>query len=126
MKAVYELRVYQLAEELSDLVWDDFDSWPEKAQRTMGYQVIRSADSIAANIAEGYGRYTPADRRKFYVYARGSFEETKAWLRKAIRRKLVDGYRQEAYTAVIEELGLVLNGFIKSTRPLPVSDSENF
>ncbi|MEA2101082.1 MAG: four helix bundle protein [Thermodesulfobacteriota bacterium] len=25
----------------------------------MGYQIIRSSDSIAANIAEGYGRYTP-------------------------------------------------------------------
>ncbi len=58
----------------------------------MGYQIIRSADSIAANIAEGYGRYSPADRKNFYRYARGSFEETKAWLRKAIQRKIISDY----------------------------------
>ena len=78
MKEIYELDVYRLAEKLADRIWRDFDEWSVKAQRTIGYQVIRSADSIAANIAEGYGRYTPADRRKFYHYARGSFEETKA------------------------------------------------
>jgi len=119
MNPVYDLRVYQLSEELSDLVWQDFDTWPEKAQRTVGYQVIRAADSIAANIAEGYGRYTPPDRRKFYFYARGSFEETKAWLRKCIRRKLVGETRAQSYKAVVDELGLVLNGFIKATKLPP-------
>ena len=59
MKRVYELDVYKLAEELSDLVWHDFDRWNKKVQNTVGYQIIRSSDSIAANIAEGYGRYTP-------------------------------------------------------------------
>ena len=48
----------------------------EKAKRTVGYQIIRSADSIAANIAEGYGRYSPKDKANFYRYSRGSFEET--------------------------------------------------
>jgi four helix bundle protein len=54
------------------MVWHDFDKWNKKVQNTMGYQIIRSSDSIAANIAEGYGRYTPADRKKFYLYSRGS------------------------------------------------------
>ena len=62
MKRVYELDVYKLAEELSDMVWHDFDKWNKKVQYTVGYQIIRSSDSIAANIAEGYGRYTPADQ----------------------------------------------------------------
>jgi four helix bundle protein len=54
MKRVSELDVYKLAEELSDLVWTDFDSWDKKAQNTIGFQIIRASDSIAANIAEGY------------------------------------------------------------------------
>jgi len=90
MKEIYEMDVYRLAEDLSDMIWIAFDKWNTKAQNTIGYQIIRSSDSIAANLAEGYGRYTPADRKKFYLYARGSFEETKAWLRKAIRRKVMD------------------------------------
>ena len=56
MKLVYELDVYTLSEQLSDLIWYDFDKWSKKVQNTIGYQIIRSADSIAANIAEGYGR----------------------------------------------------------------------
>ena len=116
MKEVYELDVYRLSEELSDLIWESFDKWAEKAQRTKGYQIIRAADSIAANLAEGYGRFTPADRRKFYLYARGSFEETKGWLRKAIRRKVIAKQDVNEYTDVVNELGPKLNAFIRSTK----------
>jgi len=117
MKEIYELDVYKLAEELSDLIWYASDKWSVKAQNTIGYQIIRSSDSIAANLAEGYGRYTPADRKKFYLYARGSFEETKAWLRKALRRKVISSDQEAAkYKGIVEELGPKLNAFIKTTK----------
>jgi four helix bundle protein len=116
MKRVYELDVYKLAEELSDMVWQDFDRWSIKVQNTIGYQIIRASDSIAANIAEGYGRYTPADRKKFYLYSRGSFEETKSWLRKLIRRKVLSESDATEYKALVEKLGPRLNAFIKSTK----------
>ncbi len=117
MKEIYEMDVYMLAEKLSDMIWYDFDKWSNKVQKTIGYQVIRSSDSIAANIAEGYGRYTPADRKKFYLYSRGSFEETKAWLRKAIRRKVISASSEIAkYKEIIDELGPKLNAFIRATR----------
>lgn len=116
MKRVYELDVYRLAEDLSDMIWYDFDKWSNKVQRTIGYQVIRSSDSIAANIAEGYGRYTPADRKRFYLYSRGSLEETKSWLRKLIRRKVLSESRVAEYKTIIEELGPKLNAFINSTK----------
>ena len=115
MKRVYELEVYQLAETLSDLIWDNFDEWNKKTQNTIGYQIIRSSDSIAANIAEGYGRYTPLDRKKFYIYARGSFEETKAWLRKLIRRKIISDSYTEKYRQTIDKLCPKLNAFINKT-----------
>ena len=117
MKEIYELDVYKLAEEISDLIWYAFDKWSVKAQNTIGYQIIRSSDSIAANLSEGYGRYTPADRRKFYLYARGSFEETKAWLRKALRRKVISSDEEAAkYKEIVEELGPKLNAFIKTSK----------
>lgn len=115
MRAVYELDVYRLSEELSDLVWYDFDHWDKKTQNTVGYQIIRSADSIAANIAEGYGRYSSPDKRKFYIYSRGSLEETKTWLRKLIRRQILTHEKQVGYKKVIDELGPKLNAFIRST-----------
>jgi len=115
MKEVFELDVYRLAEELSDMVWRDFDLWTEKAKRTMGYQIIRSADSVAANLAEGYGRYSSRDKANFYRYSRGSFEETKCWLRKSARRELITEERTESYKRIIDELGPKLNAFIRST-----------
>lgn len=116
MKEIYEMDVYRLAENLSDLVWDAYDLWDFKAQKTVGLQIIRSSDSIAANIAEGFGRYNHADKKRFYRYARGSFEETKAWLRKAIRRGLISSNNGiELFTRVIDELGPKLNAFIKNT-----------
>lgn len=110
-----DLDVYKLGEQISDMVWTDYDSWPEKAQRTIGHQIIRSSDSISINITEGYGRYSPADRKTFYRYSRGSFEETKAWLRKASRRNLISQKRTEEYQYVIDVLGPKLNAFINST-----------
>ncbi|MQY79112.1 MAG: four helix bundle protein [Bacteroidetes bacterium] len=116
MKRVYELDVYKLAEELSDMVWYDFDKWDKKVQNTIGYQIIRSSDSIAANIAEGYGRYTPPDRKRFYIYSRGSLEETKSWLRKLIRREVLSESDASQYQKVIEKLGPKLNAFINRTK----------
>ena len=116
MKEIYEMDVYRLAERLSDMVWNAFDGWNAKAQKTMGIQIIRASDSIAANIAEGFGRYSPADRKRFYRYARGSFEETKAWLRKAIRRGVIsEDTDVEQLTQVIDDLGPKLNAFINTT-----------
>jgi len=116
MITVENLDIYKLSEELSDLVWFDFDNWNKKTQVTIGYQIIRSSDSIAANISEGFGRYTPKDRAKFYLYSRGSFEETKTWLRKLIRRKIIDKEQINKYEKIINELRPKINAFINKTR----------
>jgi four helix bundle protein len=50
------LLVYQLAEQLADLIWDMVMAWSNFARDTVGKQVVRAADSIGANISEGAGR----------------------------------------------------------------------
>lgn len=114
MKEVFELGVYRLSEALADMIWYNFETWSVKAKITIGHQVIRSSDSIAANIAERYGRYTPADRKKVYQYARGSFEKTKSRLRKTVRPKGISTKRSKDYKSIIDELGPKLNAFITS------------
>ncbi|MEA3500190.1 MAG: four helix bundle protein [Candidatus Marinimicrobia bacterium] len=116
MREIYEYNVYKLAEELSDKIWNDFDNWSSKVRNTIGYQIIRSSDSISANLAEGYGRYSSADKKKFYYYSRGSFEETKAWLRKLYKREVIFKKIMQEYKKIIDELGPKLNGFINSTK----------
>jgi len=115
MKNLQELDIYKLAESLSDIIWNIYDKWDYKAKHTIGLQVIRASDSIAANLAEGYGRFTTPDRKKFYLYSRGSFEETKCWLRKAFRRNLIDADEKMKIIEIINELGPKLNAFISKT-----------
>jgi four helix bundle protein len=75
MKRVYELDVYKLAEALSDMVWHDFDKWNKKVQNTVGCQIIRSSDSLTANIAEGCGRDSERELARFMSIAAGSASE---------------------------------------------------
>jgi len=102
---------YQLAATLADDVhktvstWRKFDTW------TVGVQLVRAADSIGANIAEGLGRGTLADQRRFFRIANGSLKETEHWLELASRRGLLGDGRFEPRTS---ELGRVLTGLIRA------------
>jgi four helix bundle protein len=65
-----DLKVYQLAEELADAVWAIVEKWGNFARDTVGKQLVRAADSIGANIAEGSGKGTFNDNRRFVRIAR--------------------------------------------------------
>ncbi|MBV9216298.1 MAG: four helix bundle protein, partial [Acidobacteria bacterium] len=52
-----KLRIYELSEAISDNLWDIATSWDAFARDTIDKQIVRSADSIGANIAEGVGRW---------------------------------------------------------------------
>jgi four helix bundle protein len=84
-KGFENLQVYQLAEDLSDQIWPIVKKWDKLAKDTVGKQLIRSADSIGANIAEGSGRGSYQDNRRFVRIARGSLFETRHWLRRAYK-----------------------------------------
>ncbi len=108
---VEDLDVYQMAEDLSDKVWDICIEWDYFTKDTIGKQLVRAADSISANLAEGHGRFHFKDRLKFCYYARGSLEETKSWISKAIRRKLISSELNEI-KQTIEILPKKLNAYI--------------
>jgi len=81
--------VYKLVEELSDAIWEIATKWDWFDRDTIGKQIVKSADSVGANIAEGVGRYGTQDNKRFVYFARGSLYETKHWLRRAYKRKLL-------------------------------------
>jgi four helix bundle protein len=109
-----ELRVYQLAEELCDAVWDLVREWEYFAKDTVGKQVVRSADSIGANIAEGTGRGSYQDNRRFVKIARGSLYETRHWLRRAFKRQLLSQDQIDHIKPLLDELAPKLNAYLKS------------
>jgi len=64
-----DLSSYKLSYDLSNLVWDIVIEWDYFAKDTIGKQFVRSVDSISANIAEGFGRYSKKDKIHFYRYS---------------------------------------------------------
>ena len=106
------LEIYSLAEQLADQVWDVVLGWNYLAQDTVGKQLVRAADSVGANIAEGSGRGSEQDYRRFIRIARGSLNETRHWLRRAFRRKLLTDAQIGDLTPIIEKLTPKLNAYL--------------
>src|SRR5437870_5379371 len=108
------LKVYKLAERLADEIWEVVLKWNYFARDTVGKQIVRAADSIGANIAEGTGKGSPIDHRKFVRVARGSLYETMHWLRRAYVRKLLSAAEVESLKTTLDELTRTLNGYVRS------------
>ena len=110
------LRVYQLSEEIADIIWEVTSSWDAFDKNTVGIQIVRSADSVGANIAEGCGRYGIKDNKRFGYMARGSLNETKHWLRRAYKRELLTSQDVERLKPLLDELAPRLNAYINSIK----------
>jgi len=108
-----ELEVYQLAESFSDEVWFIVSEWDYFAKDTVGKQMVRSADSIGANIAEGYGRFHYKENRNFCYFSRGSIIETKGWLKKSNTRKLINEEQFQSLFDKLQTIHLKLNAYLK-------------
>ena len=108
-----ELEVYNLAETFSNDIWQIVIQWDYFAKDTVGKQLTRSADSIGANIAEGFGRYHFKEDKNFCYFSRGSILETKSWLNKAKTRNLITEELFSAFIHQLETIHIKLNIYIK-------------
>lgn len=120
-----DLEIYNLSMDLSDKIWFIVEGWNYFRQDTIGKQWVRAADSISANISEGFGRNTYKDQKNFYYFSRGSLYESKTWLDKSKRRSLIN---EEAYKTLLNDhnvLGIKLNNFIKSVKILMKEQDSN-
>jgi four helix bundle protein len=108
------LRVYQLAEKLADEIWEIVVKWDQLAKNTVGQQIVKSADGIGSCIAEGSGRGTAQDNRRFIGIARGSLYETKHWLRRAFKRRLLTDAQTDQLKGIVDDLTPALNGYWRS------------
>lgn len=114
-----KLEVYNLAESFSDEVWEIVADWSPFLKETIGKQIVKAADSISANIAEGYGRYFYKESRQFYFYSRGSLQETKSWLGKCNRRKIINEAKCSELLQKAETILIKLNAYIKFVSGAP-------
>jgi len=106
------LHIYKLSEKLADQIWRIVARWDFLAKNTVGIQIVKAADSIGANIAEGSGRGTDPELRRFLRVARGSLYETQHWLRRAYKRRLLTDKQVNDLVPIINELTPRLNAYL--------------
>ncbi|MBI9032085.1 four helix bundle protein [bacterium] len=96
-KSFREMPVWQKAMDLSVAVFNITLGLPKAEDYGLISQIRRSANSVSANIAEGFGRYSNRDKCQFYVIARGSAYETQS--------HLIYGHNVKYFeTAIVEKL----------------------
>ena len=108
------LHIYKLSEKLADTIWEIVLKWNYFAKNTVGIQIVKAADSVGANIAEGSGRGTNPELRRFLRVSRGSLYETKHWLRRALKRGLLSEKQIDDLARIIQELTPKLNAYLGS------------
>jgi four helix bundle protein len=111
-----DLQIYQIAMKLGEDVWYIVSEWSYWDKDAFGKQLIRAADSVAANLAEGYGRYHVKDGLNFCYYSRGSLKETSTWLTKAYNRKLISEEKFQELNQLCISLSVKMNNYIKTLR----------
>ena len=111
--AFEKLLVYQRSIDFSDRVCQISQTFPRGFYFLVD-QLNRAALSIAANIAEGNGRFTVRDRRNFFGIARGSVQECVPLLELAKRRGLIDVATHSQMKDHLEQIAKMLSGLINS------------
>lgn len=114
IKTLDDFQVYQLAMDLGEDVWSIVLKWDYFCKDTIGKQLVKAADSIAANLSEGLGRYHYKETKNFSYYSRGSLFETKTWITKAKNRSLITDIQYNDFVQRLELIGVKLNNYINT------------
>ncbi|MEK9178913.1 MAG: four helix bundle protein [Patescibacteria group bacterium] len=109
------INAYVISFQLSTLVWNIVLKWNYFNKTTVGTQYVRAADSISANIAEGFGRFSKKDKINFYRYSYGSVYESKDWTEKAKTRKLLTPSEYIQIASLLNKIPLEIHGLIRFT-----------
>ena len=111
-----DLEVYKLAREFSSKAWIIYESMSWQDKKVIGDQFITSADSIGANIAEGYFRHHFLDKIKFYYISRASLAEaSEHWLGLLFERNKISKETYDDMKDLAIRISIKLNNFISST-----------
>lgn len=110
-----DIDAYKIAFNLSNYVWDLIVKLDRFSKDTLGIQFVRAVDSISANIAEGFGRYSKKDKVKFFRIGFGSMYESLDWNEKALKRKLISKTDYDFIYSELQKLPKLIHQLIKFT-----------
>jgi len=110
-----DIDAYKISFNLSNYVWDLVLKWNRLGLDTVRKQFVRSVDSISANIAEGFGRYSKKDKIKFFRISFGSMYESLDWNEKALKRKIISKKEYDTIYSELQKLPKLIHQLINFT-----------
>ena len=114
--SIEELDRFKETEQLCDEIWGIVARWKRLAKDTIGKPLVRGADSIGTNLAEGAGRYHFKEKLNFYYIARSSLKETCYWLHRVQNRQLLTPGQTAHLLNRIQSVHRWINGLIAQPR----------
>jgi four helix bundle protein len=109
-----DLAVWQQAHEFVLMVYKNSESFPKNEIFGLTSQFRRASVSIAANIAEGYGKRSKADKLRYYNISQGSLQECQYYL---ILSKDLNYINNEVFRIMeekLENVGKLLNSYCRA------------
>lgn len=119
VRSYRDLLVWQRAMDLAVDTYAVSRNYPRDELFGLTSQTRRAASSIAANIAEGYGRSTKPAYLNFLRIAQGSLKELETHLILAERIGVTSAGSTDALLGAADELGRMLNGLISKLQNHP-------
>ncbi|HKM40654.1 MAG TPA: four helix bundle protein [Patescibacteria group bacterium] len=114
IKDFKKLIVWAKARELAQDIYKIAAKFPNFETHAAKSQIIRSATSIGANIAEGNGQLYPKKQISFLNNALGSASETRHWLIVALDNKYISKEEYDLCDGHLIEITKMLIGLIKN------------
>jgi len=108
-----DLRVWQKAMDLAVLTYDISNTFPRDEMFGLTSQARRAAASVAANIAEGYGRGTRPAYISFLRISQGSLKELETHMMLAVRVGIAEPAAVEGLLAEADRLGRMMRTLLK-------------
>lgn len=116
MFLVEKLVVYQKAVVFGNKIVGLCRDAPRGMGRPLLDQILRASTSIAANLAEGNGRWTIPDRKNFFRIARGSMLECLPMLEFLKTLGVIEEAQKNRLRNDLEELSRMINALIEGTK----------
>jgi len=98
--------------ELATHLYGLSDGFPDSEKFGLSSQLRRAAVSVPSNIAEGHGRSSDRDFRRFLYMALGSLAELDTQLELAYRLSYIDQIQMEAVAKKLSEVRRMTTGLV--------------
>ena len=116
MKDFRNLKVWEKSHELTILIYKTTVKFPKDELYGLTSQIRRACTSIGANIAEGCGKDTDGELKRYLQIAMGSSSELDNFLLLSKDLKYLEGTKYKMLQDKLIELRKMLNAFIQKLK----------